>query len=91
MNNGFQKDLTLERIDVNGDYCPENCTWIPMVEQAKNKTTNRMITYNGITDTIRGWTIRLGFKKETLRCRLNYLGWSVEKALTTPVKGGGYK
>lgn len=86
ISNGFRKDLTLERIDVNSNYCPENCTWIPMEQQAKNKRTNRMITYNGITNTINGWAKRLGFKKETIRNRLNYLGWSVEKALTTPVK-----
>ena len=88
INNGFEEGLTLERIDVNGNYCPENCTWIPMSQQAKNRRVNRMITYNGITDTIRGWTIRLGFKKETLRNRLNYYGWSVERALTEPLRGG---
>lgn len=88
MNNGFEEGLTLERIDVNGNYCPENCTWIPMAQQAKNKRTSRLITYNGITDTIQGWTKRLGFKKETLRNRLNYYGWSVEDALTKGVRGG---
>lgn len=88
ITHGFEEGLTLERIDVNGNYCPENCTWITMAQQAKNRRVNKMITYNGITDTVRGWTIRLGFKKETLRNRLNYYGWSVERALTEPVKGG---
>lgn len=40
LQNGYQEDLTIERIDVNGDYCPENCKWIPMHEQYKNKQSN---------------------------------------------------
>jgi hypothetical protein len=38
-NNGYKEGLTIERIDVNGNYCPENCKWIPMSEQYKNKQT----------------------------------------------------
>lgn len=86
INNGFKSDLTLERINVNGNYEPNNCKWIPMIEQAKNKRNSRLITYNGITDTIQGWTKRLNFKKNTLRARLNN-NWSVEKAFTTPING----
>lgn len=40
LNNGYSDDLTIERINVNGNYCPENCTWIPMSEQYKNKQSN---------------------------------------------------
>lgn len=37
LSHGYEKDLSLERIDVNGNYCPENCTWIPVCEQNKNR------------------------------------------------------
>lgn len=40
LNNGYEDNLTIERIDVNGNYCPENCKWIPMHEQYKNKQSN---------------------------------------------------
>ena len=53
MANGYQDDLTIERIDVNGDYCPENCTWIPFSEQNRNKNdkTNGKVGFRGITIT----------------------------------------
>lgn len=47
--NGYKDNLTIERIDVNGDYCPENCTWIPKNEQAKNTQKTVRVIYNGGT------------------------------------------
>lgn len=47
LKNGYDDSLTIERIDVNGDYCPENCTWIPLEEQAKNTTRNVFVEYEG--------------------------------------------
>lgn len=47
LSHGYQEDLTIERIDVNGDYSPENCKWIPQSEQGKNTTKNVFVTYNG--------------------------------------------
>ena len=85
ISHGFEKGLSLERIDNDKGYCPENCRWATMLEQAKNKRTNIMITYNGITDTLQGWTKRLGFRKNTLRVRIVQLGWGVEKAFNTPI------
>ena len=85
LNNGYSEDLTIDRIDVNGDYCPENCRWVTMKEQQNNKRTNRYISMNGETHTISNWSEITGIKKTTLKERLNS-GWSVEKALTTPVR-----
>ena len=52
INNGYEKGLSLERKNVNENYCPENCCWITMQEQANNRRTNRIETYNGVTDTV---------------------------------------
>lgn len=49
----YQEGLTLERIDVNGDYCKENCRWATKIEQANNKRNNKIYTYNGVTDTLK--------------------------------------
>lgn len=51
INNGYSENLTIERINVDGNYCPENCTWIPKEAQQKNKTTNILINYEGHTIT----------------------------------------
>ena len=45
--NGFREDLTLDRIDVNGDYCPENCRWATVKEQNRNKRNTIYLTYKG--------------------------------------------
>lgn len=52
MENGYDESLTLDRIDVNGNYCPENCRFVSMKIQSNNKTDNRYITFNGETKTV---------------------------------------
>ncbi len=72
---------TLERIDVNGDYSPENCKWADYTEQANNKRTNCIIEFNNQSHTLMEWSRITGLKRETIKDRLNY-GWSIEDALT---------
>jgi len=84
MENGYNDSLTLDRIDPEGNYSPENCRWISMKEQANNRTSNRMIEYNGETKSLQQWADILGIKAHTLSQRLD-TGWSVEDAMTTPV------
>ena len=83
--NGYNDSLTIERIDVNGDYCPENCTWIPQKKQAINRRTSRFYTYNDETHCIAEWAKILKCNYWALRTRFDK-GWSVEKALTTPFR-----
>lgn len=55
ISNGYKDNLSIERIDVNGNYEPSNCKWIPIGEQANNKTNNRLISYNNITHNVTEW------------------------------------
>lgn len=70
INNGYSKDLTIERIDVNGDYCPNNCTWIPRKEQPKNTRKNIFVTYKNKTQLLSDWSRELKIPKNTLSRRL---------------------
>lgn len=74
---------TLDRIDPNGDYEPSNCRWLTMKEQENNRTNNRLLTFQGRTQTLMQWAEETGLKRETISKRLDRLGWSVEDALST--------
>lgn len=81
IKNGYKDTLTIERIDVNGNYCPENCKWATMKEQENNKRNNTVLEYNGEKRTVSEWADKLQVSKETLYSRLKS-GWSVERVLT---------
>jgi hypothetical protein len=85
MTHGYKSGLTLDRIDVNGDYCPENCRWVTLEVQGNNRRDNRFIEYGGKRQTISQWARELGMNYDTLRNRITN-GWSVEDALTKEVK-----
>lgn len=90
LSSGYKNGLTLDRIDVNNGYYPENCRWVTMKTQSNNKRNNRNITYNNETHTISEWSDITGINKTTLRLRLN-AGWSIKDALTIkPIPGGHY-
>ena len=86
MANGYLDNLTIDRIDVNGNYCPDNCRWATIYEQANNKRNNHLLTYNGCTTTMAEWSRKAKIPYRTLINRINVLGWPVDKALTTPVR-----
>lgn len=83
--NGYDENLTLERIDNDGDYCPENCTWVSRKEQANNRRSSRYITFNGETKTLAQWGETVGIQSGTIAYRIKS-GWSIEDALTKPVR-----
>lgn len=85
--NGFRNDLTIDRIDVNGDYCPENCRWIPLGEQARNRTTTKWVEFQGRKMSLAEAAEIAGLPYKQVHFRLKH-GWSVEKALNTPLKKG---
>jgi hypothetical protein len=75
---------SIDRIDVNGDYCPENCRWAVAAQQSDNKTNTVRLTWNGVTRTVTEWSRIVGVQRMTIKARLKY-GWSVDSALSTPV------
>lgn len=85
MANGYHEALTIDRIDGNGNYCPENCRWSTPKEQANNLRTNRRIEFNGETHTISEWADTYGLKYHTLYARIVKKHWGIEEALTTPI------
>ena len=129
--NGYEEGLTIERKDVNGNYCPENCTWIPLELQARNRTDTCWVEYNGKkmslpeacelsgvpvytfrNRVLNGWSEKdalsikpqpaersdlhkkaeeAGLNYWTVHSRIYQMGWSEEKALSTPAKSKSEK
>lgn len=79
------RGMTLERVNPDGNYEPNNCKWASSHEQARNKRSNRRITFNGETRIISDWDKALGFSKGVISNRLKR-GWSIQEALTTSSK-----
>ena len=80
LDNGYEEGLTLERIDVDGNYEPNNCKWATWKEQQNNKRSNHYLTYNGETHTMKEWSEIRNINYGALRSRINY-GWSIGRAL----------
>lgn len=84
INNGYSDDLTLDRIDVNGNYCPKNCRWVDRIAQANNTRRNKVIEYNGENRTLAEWSKITGISYSAISGRLKR-GWSVEDSLSKKV------
>jgi hypothetical protein len=84
MNNGYQDNLTIERLDNDKGYNSENCKWIPMSEQSNNREFCRLFTYNGKTQNLHRWCLEMNVDYKLVNNRINALGWDFEKAILTP-------
>ncbi len=77
------KKHSIERLDNEGNYTPDNCVWATSDVQSRNTRQNVMLTYDGITQCATDWAHTLGMKPKLLQGRIRD-GWSTEEALLTP-------
>jgi hypothetical protein len=82
----YREGLEIERIDNNKNYEPSNCTWASRKDQILNRSITRFLEFQGKILCLSDWAELLGINKNTLFSRIDVLGWSVEKAFTTPAR-----
>ena len=88
MVNGYQENLTIDRINNDGDYEPSNCRWADTFIQSNNKRSTRYLTFNGQRKSVGEWSLITGFSRQLIYDRVFKHGWSVEQALTLPKSQG---
>lgn len=84
LNNGYKNNLTIDRIDVNGNYEPSNCRWATQKVQCNNKRNNKYITYKGRTQTLSEWCDELGLEYFRTKARFNTCNMTPEQAFELP-------
>lgn len=81
ISNGYTDNLTIDRINNNGNYKPSNCRWVTSKIQSNNKRKNHLVTYQGVTHTLSEWSSIIGIKQSTIRARLKR-GWDIKNVLS---------
>ena len=81
--NGYWDNLTIDRIDVNSNYCPDNCRWVSMKTQCENRSNNNLLKLDGETQPVSVWAERIGVSADLLYSRKRK-GWTDERILKTP-------
>lgn len=86
LSNGYKHELSLDRIDNDGDYGPNNCRWVNQERQARNRSNTINITMNGETKCLSEWCNIRNLSYQAVRARVQDMGWSPVKAITTPIR-----
>lgn len=81
INNGYKENLTIDRINTNGNYEPDNCCWVDRKQQTRNRRNTKRIEYHGEIKPLAEWCELLGFEYSTIYDRIYKLNWPIEKAL----------
>lgn len=84
LENGYQDDLTIDRIDVDGNYCPDNCRWVTYKEQNRNKRNTKIVYKGKVYNSKVELAEEKGIKPSTLIDRL-YQKWTIEEAVEIPI------
>lgn len=85
IGNGYADGLTIDRIDNDKGYSPDNCRWTTPKLQANNTRQNRVLNLNGVSHTLQEWSDITGINRKTISDRIDRHGWTVEQALTRGV------
>lgn len=87
IKNGYNDNLTIDRINADGNYEPSNCRWVDMKTQNRNKDNNVSVIYKGEEKPLCEWCELLGIPYETIRYRIFKLNMDIEEAFTVPING----
>lgn len=87
LENGYSDDKSIDRIDNDAGYSPQNCRWATPKEQCNNRSTNRLITINGTTKTVAQWAQDVGIHEDRIHNRLKR-GWNEYDAVMLPLVSG---
>lgn len=82
ISHGYSDNLTIDRIDNNKGYSPDNCRWVDMKTQNNNTRHNHLLTFNGETHTMKEWAEIINVPYTTLASRINILHWDIKRALS---------
>ncbi|ABK45339.1 conserved hypothetical protein [Magnetococcus marinus MC-1] len=85
LEQGWEVGLSIDRIDVDGDYTPTNCRFIPIERQASNTSRNRYLEWNGKRQTVSDWARELGVRPQALQHRVDR-GWNLHRMFTQPFR-----